>query len=344
MRPRPSEMLPRSALVVIPCFNEEDHIERVVTKLAAEKDSVNLTIVVADGGSTDQTRTIVKRLAESNPRIALMHNSKRIQAAAVNAAVRKYGGEARFLIRVDAHADYPDRYCERLLKVQTRTQADSIVVSMHTKGHNCFQRAAAAAQNSILGNGGSSHRNDTRSCWVDHGHHALMTIDAFSAVGGYDETFSHNEDAELDARLTAAGFRIYLTGETKVAYYPRGAASALFQQYFNIGRGRARNFIRHRNGAKLRHLMLAGVAPAICLVLMAPFSVFFALPALGWALLCLGYGVILGIRLRDACASAAGIAAIAMQAGWSFGLFAGLKTEFSRADARSSIGWLDESA
>jgi glycosyltransferase involved in cell wall biosynthesis len=100
-------MLPRSVLVVIPCLNEEDHIERVVTNLAAEKNSVNLRIVVADGGSTDQTRTIVKRLAESNPRIALMHNSKRIQAAAVNAAVRKYGGGAWFLIRVDAHADYP---------------------------------------------------------------------------------------------------------------------------------------------------------------------------------------------------------------------------------------------
>jgi succinoglycan biosynthesis protein ExoA len=40
----------------------------------------------------------------------------------------------------------------------------------------------------------------------------------------------------------------------------------------------------------------------------------------------------LGIRLRDACAAAAGIAAMAMQAGWSFGFFAGLKAELSRTD------------
>jgi succinoglycan biosynthesis protein ExoA len=37
----------------------------------------------------------------------------------------------------------------------------------------------------------------------------------------------------------------------------------------------------------------------------------------------------LGIRLHDVCAAAAGIAAIAMQTGWSFGFFAGLKAEFS---------------
>jgi succinoglycan biosynthesis protein ExoA len=330
--PRPSAMSPEPVLVVIPCLNEEDHIQRVVTKMAAEQRSVNAKIVVVDGGSTDQTRAIVKRLAESNPQIELMRNSKGIQAAAVNDAVRKYGRGARFLIRIDAHADYPDRYCERLLKVQARTQADSVVVSMHAEGHKCFQRAASTAQNSILGNGGSAHRNETTSCWVDHGHHALMTINAFGAVGGYDEAFSHNEDAELDARLTAEGFHIYLTGEAQVRYYPRATVSALFQQYFNIGKGRARNFLKHRKNAKLRHLMLAGVAPAVCLFLLTPFSVIFALPALAWALLCVGYGVVLGMRLRDACAAAAGIAAIAMQAGWSFGFFAGLKVELSRVD------------
>jgi succinoglycan biosynthesis protein ExoA len=333
---RPYEMSQSSTgrvLVVIPCLNEEQHIERVVTKLAAEADRVNLKIVFADGGSTDRTRAVVTRLADLNRRIMLMDNSKRIQSAAVNDAVRRYDDGAQFLIRVDAHADYPDRYCEHLLKVQARTRADSVVVSMRTEGHTCFQRAAAAAQNSILGNGGAAHRNDTGGRWVEHGHHALMTIEAFNAVGGYDETFSHNEDAELDARLTAEGFRIYLTGEAQIMYYPRGSATALFRQYFNIGYGRARNFLKHRKNMRFRHLALAGVAPAVCLLLLAPFSGMFALPALAWALLCLGYGFLLGIRLHDVCAAAAGIAAIAMQAGWSFGFFAGLKAELSRVDA-----------
>src|SRR5262249_57069349 len=40
------------------------------------------------------------------------------------------------VLRVDAHADYPDRYCKRLLEVQTRTRADSVVVGIHTAGHS----------------------------------------------------------------------------------------------------------------------------------------------------------------------------------------------------------------
>ena len=323
-------------LVVVPCLNEEKHIEGVITGLLAEADRINLRIIVADGGSTDRTRATIQRLADADHRIVPMDNFRRIQAAAVNAAVRKHGNGAEFLIRVDAHAGYPARYCEQLLNVQARTRADSVVVTMRTEGCTCFERAAAAAQNSILGHGGAAHRGEAACRWVDHGHHALMTIDAFMTVGGYDESFSHNEDAELDARLTAAGFHIYLTGETQVTYYPRGSAIALFRQYFNIGRGRAHNFLKHRKNAKLRHLILAGVAPVLCLYVLTPLSSVFAIPVLVWVLLCLGYGLVLGFRQRDLCAAAAGIAAIAMQAGWSFGFFAGLKTGFSRIAATKS--------
>ena len=76
---------------------------------------------------------------------------------------------------------------------------------MRTKGTGLFQKATALAQNSRLGNGGSQHREGGAGRWTDHGHHALMRLDAFRAVGGYDETFSHNEDAELDYRLAAGG-------------------------------------------------------------------------------------------------------------------------------------------
>jgi succinoglycan biosynthesis protein ExoA len=342
MKIRPHETAPgltEPVLVVIPCLNEENYIERVLTKLAAEAHRVDLRIVVADGGSTDQTRAIATRFADSSRRIVLMDNSKRIQSAAVNGAVERYGDQARFLIRVDAHADYPYRYCEHLLNVQARTRADSVVVGLRTEGHFCFERAVAAAQNSILGNGGSWHRLETGGRWVDSAHHALMTINAFKAVGGYDETFSHNEDTELDARLTENGFHIYLTNETHVIYFPRGSAIALFRQYFNMGHGRARGFLKHRKTAKLRHLVLPAIAPILCLSLLAPMSPIFASPAVAWILVCLGYGVVLGIRLRDTCAAAAGFAAIAMQAGWSFGFYAGLKVGLSRSNgSKSSYG------
>jgi hypothetical protein len=50
------------------------------------------------------------------------------------------------VLRVDAHADYPDRYCKRLLEVQTRTRADSVVVGMHTAGHSGSYRTSQYAR------------------------------------------------------------------------------------------------------------------------------------------------------------------------------------------------------
>ena len=312
-----------AVLVVIPSFNEAEHIEDLVLKLLEDTDQLKVRIVVADGGSTDDTCAIVRRLAERESRVILLDSKKRI-AASLNEAVANYGDAAEFLIRIDAHAEYPPQYCTRLLAVQSETGADSVVVSMITRGRSCFQRAAAAAQNSFLGNGGSPHRNPSKGRWVDHGHHALMRTAAYRTVGGYDESFFWNEDAELDRRLRAAGFRIYLVGGLSIGYFPRRSVAALFRQYFNYGRGRARNFLKHRERLRLRQMLPLAVVPALGMLLLAPVSLVFAAPALMWCLACVGYGIWLGVKARNPCAAAAGIAAIVMHAGWSFGFVASL--------------------
>jgi succinoglycan biosynthesis protein ExoA len=250
-------------LVVVPCLNEGHYIEGLITKLLREAVRLNIRIVVADGGSTDGTRAIAHRLAERDDRIILLDNRKRIQSAGVNSAIKGYGDKAKFLIRLDAHVDYPDRYCQRLLAVQAQTGADAVVVNMHATGRTCFQRAAAAAQNCFLGNGGSPHRNRSEGRWVEHGHHALISIPAFKAVCGYDEAFSHNEDADLDVRLIRDGYRIFLSGEAPIIYYPRESATTLFRQYFNFGCGRACNIIKNHCRPAIRQMLPLAITPAI---------------------------------------------------------------------------------
>jgi succinoglycan biosynthesis protein ExoA len=326
------------ALVVIPCLNEASHIEALVAQLLAAAGREAVRIVIVDGCSTDGTREIAERLAAADPRVIVLDNVRRIQSVAVNRAVEAHGDGAEFLIRIDAHASYPDDYCARLLAEQARTGADSVVVSMKARGEGGFQKAAAAAQNSVLGNGGSAHRNPGAGRWVDHGHHALMRTEAFRAVGGYDETFSHNEDAELDVRLGEAGYRIFLMGGEPIAYFPRSSLGSLFRQYLNYGRGRARNFLKHRQRPKLRQLALYGVAPAVGLLAFAPVWPVLAAPALGWSLVCLGYGAILGAHDRDVRAGASGVAAMAMHMGWSLGFLGGVFAQARRFGAGLIVG------
>ncbi len=246
--------------------------------------------------------------------------------------MRDFGAGHEFLIRVDAHAGYPPRYCETLLCEQAATGADSVVVSMAAQGETCFQRAAAAAQNSLLGNGGSAHRRVGAGRFVDHGHHALMRIAAFQSVCGYDGSFTHNEDAELDVRLGGAGFRIWLSGMPPIAYFPRATPRALFRQYFNFGQGRFRTLFKHKSRPKLRQSLPLAVAPALLLALLSPVHPVFAAPAAAWASLCCAFGILSGIRQKDPCAGLSGFAAMIMHLGWSVGFLAGaLKLATGRA-------------
>ncbi|MFB9949549.1 glycosyltransferase family 2 protein [Rhizobium puerariae] len=308
-------------LLVIPCLNEAVTIDPLLRKLDEQRGDMDMLIVVADGGSKDGTPEIVRGLVSEIPDIVLLENPKRIQSAAINLAVKCLGKDRDYLIRIDAHGDYPDDYCRTLLQEALDMEADSVVVGMETVGFGTFQKATAVAQNSKLGNGGSKHRAGGGGEWVDHGHHALMRIEAFRAVGGYDENFSHNEDAELDFRLRAAGFRIWMTGRTYMTYYPRSSALALFRQYLAYGRGRAQNLIKHRSVPKLRQAIPLAVAPVVAGALLALLYWWAAVPLVVWAAACFGYGFWMAVGQKNPYGPLASLSAMIMHFAWSAGFW-----------------------
>ena len=224
-------------------------------------------------------------------------------------------------MRIDAHAKYPANYIRTLIEEAHRTVAASVVVAMTSEGTDGFQAAIAAIQNSALGAGGAPHRRGGKAQFVDHGHHALFDLHAFTAVGGYDESASHNEDGEFDVRLARAGGKIWLTRAVEVIYFPRSSVSALYRQYICYGRGRAATLARHRKIPKLRQVLPASITPAITLATCAPWLPIAALPALAWVGLCLLGGAMIGRRLGPRGIIFAGIGAMTMHLAWSIGFW-----------------------
>jgi len=263
----------------------------------------------------------VAEIAARDPRVRLMPNPGRLQSAGVNLAARTLDEGRPWLVRIDAHADYPANYVSTLIDEARRTGAHSVVVAMDTRGEAPFQRAVAAAQNSRLGTGGAAHRVGAAAGWVDHGHHALFNREAFQQIGGYDESFSHNEDAELDLRLTQEGARIWLTDRTRLVYHPRRTPGALWKQYLSYGKGRARTVLKHYTPLKLRQALPLAVAPAVLGALASPLFWPLAVPALIWAAVALGYGLALGARQKDAAVLLSGPAAMIMHLAWSLGFW-----------------------
>ena len=54
--------------VIIPCFNEEETIEKLVTQVLIQ-DSLIHEIIIVDDKSTDNSRELIKNIANSNPKI-----------------------------------------------------------------------------------------------------------------------------------------------------------------------------------------------------------------------------------------------------------------------------------
>ena len=315
-------------LIVVPCLNEERHLPGLLAQL--RKESVRALIVVADGASHDRSRAIVTEFAEDDSGIVLLDNPDRIQSAGINRAVAAHGTGRQWLLRIDAHCDYPPGYAAGLLAAAREYDATSVVVPMVSRGLGCFQRAAAAAQNSVLGTGGSPHRHLGRGRFVDHGHHALMRLDLFGRVGGYCEDMGHNEDAELDLRLAAAGGRIWLEPGQAITYYPRADAAGLWRQYLGYGTGRARTLMLHRRRPKLRQIAPLAVPGAVVLALFAPFAPVFAMPLLSYVLLALSGGLLVGRRAGGGCTLLCGGPAMIAHLAWGLGFLRGLMRPLPR--------------
>lgn len=322
--------------IAMPALNEERYIADAIRSIKPTTDAFDWEIIVLDGGSTDRTRAVVEGLAHREPRIHLVANERRIQAAAVNIAARRADPRAQYLVRADCHATYPQCFVETCVERLLEKRTASIVVPMIASGRGCMQMAIAAAQNSRLGNGGSAHRSGGWSGFVDHGHHAAFDRKAFLELGGYDETFPCNEDAEFDRRLTTSGRRIFLDGAIPVEYFPRDRFRSLARQYFAYGRGRARTVLKHGAWPRLRQIAPVGVLLG-CLASLAATPAdprFLSLPFL-YVFACLAWGAALALKEARLCIVLSGFAAIVMHMSWGAGFIVELTTSVRRWSART---------
>ncbi len=335
-----------SILVVIPTLNESRHVESVLRSLNADLPAASSTrFVVADGGSTDGTQAIVERLGAEMGNVTLLHNAKRLQSAAVNLAVERFGSSADILVRCDAHADYPVGYVASLVATLERIGADAVVVPMDSLGNTCLQRAVAWVSDSLVGSGGSAHRGGRRSGFVDHGHHAAFRIESYRRAGGYDDTFTPNEDAELDCRQRAHGSKIYLDADIRMAYHPRATLARLWKQYLAYGRARSRTVRRHPGSMRLRQLAVplhvALTAAALLGSLLLPWLLLY--PLAYAALLALN-AVALALQHRSLCALLAAPAAAIMHFAWGTGFLHSHLTHRQPAWGGPAAAPLEESA
>lgn len=257
--------------IAMPAFNEERYLETCIASVQAQDyPRERIEILVADGRSTDRTREILARLSAADPRIKLIDNPDRLQAAGLGHAVNAASGD--IIVRMDVHCEYAPDYVRKCVEVLDRTGADNVGGAQRAKAKTRFQHALCAALGSPLGVGGARYRSADAEGFVDTVFLGAFRRAVFETVGLWDPRAITNEDAELNQRILEAGGQVYLSRDIVVHYFPRDSLFKLAKQYFRYGRGRARTLIKLGKFTNIR--------PALPFMMVAGEAMLLAIPPL----------------------------------------------------------------
>ncbi|MDA0658933.1 MAG: glycosyltransferase family 2 protein [Planctomycetota bacterium] len=267
-----------SISVIVPVRNEGQHLANTLDMLANQsypKD--RFEIIVVDGESTDNTRTIAQRYSEEFTNIRWLPNPQIWSSSARNIGI--HGSHGEIVLIVDGHCQISgDQHLQSIangfrdptIACLGRPQPQDV------RQATLLQQAIAAARSSRIGH----HPNSfiyAKQAQVVPAHSVAVAYrrTVFDIVGYFDETFDACEDVELNHRIDKANLKCLFDPRVAVAYHPRSNLSGLFRQLSRYGRGRIRLGRKHRDTLSIKTLIPAGW---LIYMAMIPFGGWFPEP------------------------------------------------------------------
>jgi hypothetical protein len=304
----------------------EGCLDRVLDELQSEDE---LIVAAAD----EPTADLAQAHTSGDPRVQVVANRDGTTPAGLNAAIAC--AQHPIIIRVDAQSRIPKGYRDRVVELLRSTGAWNVGGRQAAHGESGVPAAIAAAMNSRLGHGGAAYRAGTRGGAVDTVYLGAFRADALRLIGGYDERFTTNQDAELNERIRRAGGVVWLDPELVVTYLPRRTFLMLARQFRNYGRGRAMTARRHPGSLGRRQL----AAPALLVGLLVTLALlpWTAVPLALWSG---GYGslLVLGALLEGAATRRHALGAVAalaiMHLSWGYGFLTAPRRSARLVDGR----------
>jgi succinoglycan biosynthesis protein ExoA len=302
---------PRPSIAFVVATLDEAHgIEACVRSLLDQRYPADrIEVVVVDGGSTDDTQTIVAGLAEDDRRVRLLANPSRIAASAFNIGVA--ATEAELVSLVSAHSTLDPDYASVLAEAFEASGAWLVGGRMEAEPETDPTPASQAivlATSSPLGLGSAKFHYADEATWVDTAFPGAYRRELFAEIGGFDEQLVRNQDDDLHFRARLAGHRMWFDPRLRSRYRPRRTIAALWRQYFEYGWWRSVTLRKHGKVASVRHLV-----PAVLVAGLGAGPVLAVVPGAGglrrlWVAGAAGWAVVLvvaGARERDAGAAVA---------------------------------------
>jgi glycosyltransferase involved in cell wall biosynthesis len=296
--------------IILPVLNEAPQLERCLKAVSEQSYPEIVEVVVADGGSTDDTRSVAAAFAK----VRIVDNPRHIRPAGLNAAIAAASGD--IIVRVDARTKLPPGYVEACVAALERSGAAIVGGQMRYEAEDARQRGIVAAMTSRLGAGPAAFRREGgQPRYVDTVYLGAFRASTIRELGGYDEWSGGNEDAELAWRARDFG-GVYLDPSIESYYLGRDGLGPLARQFYRYGHNRARTIRKHPGSLSYRQLAV----PALFVGLASPWR---RQVLAAYVAVVLGRG---GVELlRDPPAAPTLLAALpTMHAAWGLGFARGI--------------------
>lgn len=180
----------------------------------------------------------------------------------------------RYIIRLDAHAEYADDYFSRCVSLLDSTGADNVGGVMQTKGRGFMGSVIAGVVSSKFGVGNSQFRTNGKNGYVDTVPFGAFRREVFEKYGGFDVRMTRNQDNEMNYRIRKNGGRIYLSDEIRLSYYCRDSLLGICKMAFTNGKWTIITSKLCPGTMSLRHFI--PLAFVLSLIFGMLLSVFFA--------------------------------------------------------------------
>ena len=253
--------------IAMPVRNEERFIAGTLKELLGQDYPLDrFEIIVADGESTDSTREVVKKFAETHPQVILMQNPGIFPSSGRNVGFRNGRGEI-FLV-IDGHCLVNNnKLLKNVAECFKKSGAECLgrPQPFVTPDEPTMQRAISLARTSRLGHSSNSFIHAEKEGFVSPvSVGCAYKREVFEKIGYVDESFDACEDVEFNYRVEKAGFKAFFSPGIAVHYYPRTNLKGLWHQLIRYGVGRVNFMAKHTETINLDMLLpvlfVAGLA------------------------------------------------------------------------------------
>src|SRR5215204_3899740 len=123
--------------LVVPTRNEAGNVPVLVRELRESLSGIDYRVVLVDD-STDETPEVIRRLAEEDGRVALIHRGDAERdgglSTAVTSGIEAFAGKSEYTCVMDADLQHPPEKVREMLELAQRSDADVVVASRYARG------------------------------------------------------------------------------------------------------------------------------------------------------------------------------------------------------------------